>query len=67
MKSKEKIISFPISISDDIYLKLEKYKNIGWIYNPYGNCWTHYFKTKKNRSKFIKYVLKLSNKKVVVK
>ena len=49
--------TYPITISWAIYKNLdEKYQNIGWVYNPYGRCWTHHFHKSKERVKFIKYI-----------
>ena len=58
MKNRIKICSYPVSISVHIYMWLKKYKNIGWIYNSYGNCFTHHFHKEKERKKFIKYIMK---------
>ena len=47
----KRIRRYPVSISWELYEKLDnEYQNIGWIYNPYGNCWSHYFHTKKELS-----------------
>lgn len=53
-------ITFPVSITGELLENLDqKYQNIGWIYNPYGDCWTHYFHKKKDRNNFIKYIKKV--------
>ena len=49
---KEIYIAYPVSISWKVYEKLDKkYQDIGWIYNPYSNCWTHHFH--KNKANII--------------